>query len=426
MSAVGSGWSRLLALTVTALLVVAHPAVAHPAAAADDPRRGELWWFDVLGVEAAWEISRGDGVVVAVVDTGVQLDHPDLTGQLVVAEDGSVGRDLLEGGAVVGDPNGHGTLVAGLIAARAGNGVGVAGVAPGASILPVRVLDATGRGRASTLDAGIRWAVDNGADVVNLSLEVEETDDGPAATLVAPNAAIDYAWERGVVVVAATGNGGAAAAGYPDGAPVVLVGATDRDDELAAFSDADRADALLAPGTDMVTTWCRPREGGCDEVTRYGVGTGTSFAAPVASGVVALLLAAGLGPEQAVRVLRETAVDLGPPGPDDRFGVGRIDAAAALAAGTVLLASEGAVTPSAPLPPTPPSRTPPPRVSAIGEPVADVPGGAAPPTDDVVADAPPREPEAVPPTLLLLAVVLLLVAAAAVAREAARRPATGD
>ena len=373
--------TRVVAL-LTALLVAA-PAVA-VALEATDPRRSQLWWFDTLGIEEAWDTSQGDGVVVAVLDTGADLGHPDLVGQFATAQDGRTGRDFVDEGDVT-DPNGHGTIVTGLVAAAANNGEGVAGVAPAARVLPVRVLDADGRGSASTVDAAIRWSVDNGADVINLSLEVEETDGGPDATLTAPNAAIEYAWERGVVVVAATGNSGAGAAGYPEGSPVLLVGASEREDQRAAFSDAERLDAVMAPGVDMVSTWCsRLPDGGCDPELRYGIGDGTSFAAPVAAGAVALLLGSGLDHEQAVRVLRETAVDLGPEGPDETFGVGRIDARAALAAGATLLAS-GEEEPASPAPaPTATTdgqaTTAPaaPGASPSADEVAEVPEGADP------------------------------------------------
>lgn len=434
-----SVWTRTVALVAAALVALPSAALALDA---EDPRRSQLWWFDTLAVEEAWDTSQGEGVVIAVIDTGAQLDHPDLEGQYATAADGSIGRDFVDDGTSPDDPNGHGTLVAGLAAAAANNGVGVAGVAPLARLLPVRVLDPDGRGRASTVDAGIRWAVDNGADVINLSLEVEESDGGPDPTLTAPNAAIEYAWENGVVVVAATGNSGAGAAGYPEGSPVVLVGATDREDELATFSDADRLDAVMAPGIDMISTWCRPVDGGCDPDAEYGIGDGTSFAAPVASGVLALLLGAGLDHQQAVTVLRDTAVDLGDPGPDGRFGVGRIDAAAALAAASTVLAAEQPS--SAPSPAddsTAPTATPSPSDPATASPspaatdtppdddevVLDVPDDAepAPPADEPLADGPVGEPGAPSGALVGLSVFLVLVAAGGTAREAAARRA-GD
>lgn len=428
---------RLLALFAALLVTV--PTVAW-ALDATDPRRSQLWWFDQIGVERAWDTTQGDGVVVAVLDTGAQLDHPDLVGQFATVDGGTLGRDFIDDDGSPTDPNGHGTIVAGLVAAAANNEEGGAGVAPGARIMPVRVLDEDGRGAASTVDAGIRWAVDNGADVINLSLEVEETEDGPDATLTAPNAAIEYAWERGVVVVAATGNSGGGAAGYPEGSPVVLVGATDRDDELATFSDADRLDAVMAPGVDMISTWCQPTEdGGCNPEARYGQGDGTSFAAPVAAGVLALLLGTGLDHVQAVRVLRETAVDLGEEGPDGRFGVGRIDAAAAVAAGASLLASAESPEPAAeptdapapeqPVEEQPAASTAPssPLPSATASPDVglDVPDGPSPAPSPGTPLAGGEEAGELGGTGGSLAAVALLLLAAALAATVAEARAVG-
>lgn len=422
-------------LVLLAALLVALPSVA-AALDATDPRRSQMWWFDQIGVERAWDTTQGEGVVVAVLDTGSQLDHPDLEGQYATAADGTIGRDFVDGDGSPTDPNGHGTIVTGLIGAAANNEEGVAGVAPAARVLPVRVLDADGRGEASTVDAGIRWAVDNGADVINLSLEVEETEDGPDATLTAPNAAIEYAWQRGVVVVAATGNSGAGAAGYPAGSPVVLVGATDRDDELATFSDADRLDAVMAPGVDMVSTWCQPTaDGGCNPDARYGIGDGTSFAAPVASGVVALLLGTGLDHEQAVRVLRDTARDLGEEGPDERFGVGRIDAAAAVAAGASLLASAEEPAPADPPSPpvddpvasegaTAPSPTSDPSQGDQDDLALELPDDPSPapaPDEPLAGDDPGAEPAGGDAALSAAAALLLAMAGAATLAEARAR-----
>jgi serine protease len=319
---------RTVAALLAVLLVL--PAVAW---AAGDPYRIQQWSLDRIRVDEAWAHSQGEGVVVAVVDTGIDLEHPDLRDQLLRDRDGAVvGLDLVEGGDPV-DRHGHGTLVAGVIAATAGNGEGIVGVAPRARLMPIRALDDDGGGRGSDVDEAIRWAVDHGADVINLSLESVKAPDGSSPGPGAPTAAVRYAWERGVVVVAAAGNGGASLSDYPADSPVVLVGATDRDDRRAGFSDRGRADALLAPGVDIVSTWCRdPGQDACDGRTHtYGIAEGTSFAAPHVSGALALLIGAGSEPAEAVERLRRTAVDLGPEGPEDEHGHGRIDVAAALA-----------------------------------------------------------------------------------------------
>jgi serine protease len=242
---------RVVAATLALLLSV--PLVAW---ATDDPYRSQQWALGHLGVERAWSEARGAGTVVAVVDTGVDLEHPDLRERLLRDADGEVvGLDLIDGDRPA-DRHGHGTLVAGIVAATAGNGEGIAGIAPEASIMPIRALDDEGAGRSEDIGTAIRWAVDHGADVVNLSLESVEGS-GTSRPAV-PTDAVRYAWERGVVVVAATGNGGRAESDHPEDSPVVLVGASDPQDRRAVFADHGRSDALLAPGVDIVSTWCGP------------------------------------------------------------------------------------------------------------------------------------------------------------------------
>ena len=146
--------------------------VGGAAVAAQDPYRPQQWNLDRVGAPDGWSVARGDQQVVAIIDSGVDLEHPDLVDRFVRRADGRVlGRDVVEDDDVPQDPLGHGTMVAGVAAATAGNGQGVAGVAPRARLLPVRVLDRDGRGTSSDVDEGIRWAVDHGATVINLSLE---------------------------------------------------------------------------------------------------------------------------------------------------------------------------------------------------------------------------------------------------------------
>src|SRR5215207_9037318 len=152
---------RLVGLVVLILLVL--PAAAGAQA---DPRRGEQWNLDMIESDAAHATATGAGAVIAVVDSGVQTGHPDLAGRLLA------GNDLVDGGAPE-DGNGHGTHVSGIAAAAAGNGVGISSVAPGAKILPVRVLDDAGSDDAERVARGIDWARRNGAHVINLSLGSE-------------------------------------------------------------------------------------------------------------------------------------------------------------------------------------------------------------------------------------------------------------
>lgn len=324
---------HLLVLVVAALLALLVPT---PAEAATDPYRPQQWHLGEIGAPAAWETGRGRGQVVAIVDSGVDLEHPDLADRLARRSDGSVlGWDFVEDDDDPSDVHGHGTMVAGLAAATLGNESGGAGVAPEAQLMPVRVLDEEGRGTQSDVDEGIRWAVDNGATVVNLSLESAVPAPGSAlpVEISAPASAVRYAWNNGVVVVAAAGNSGHPFTDYPSSSPVLLVGATDKDGQKADFSDAGRDDIVMAPGVEIVSTWCvekgqktcRPGD------HSMGRGDGTSFAAPQVAAGVALLRQLGLSPRAAVDQLRKTARDIGPKGPDDETGHGLVNLARATA-----------------------------------------------------------------------------------------------
>lgn len=296
-----------------------------------DPYRPQQWHLDRLGLDGTGAVPTGAGQVVAVVDSGVDLDHPDLAHAILRDAAGDVvGWDWIDDDAVPDDEYGHGTMVAGIVAAAVGNGVGGVGVAPDARIMPLRVLDDRGEGPTGSVAAAIDFAVDNGADVVNLSLEAATTigvDTVPAAI-----AAIEAAVAQGVVVVASAGNRGEPLSDFAPELGVVVVGATDRDDARARFSDAGRVDLLMAPGVDIVSTWCRP-DGApvCDgETHNQGIADGTSFAAPQVAGLVALLGSAGLTGPEAVARLRATTIDIGEPGPDTGTGRGLVSAATAL------------------------------------------------------------------------------------------------
>ncbi|HET7358109.1 MAG TPA: S8 family peptidase [Nocardioidaceae bacterium] len=279
-----------------------------------DADRWAQWALNRLDAENLWAQQPGDGVTVAVVDTGVDAAHPDLAGVVLP------GTDLVSpGGDGSADGNGHGTHVAGIIAAVANNGVGVAGLAQGVRILPVRVLDDNGAGWASTIAKGIIWATDHGASVVNLSLGDHASDDVTAT-------AVQYAEDHGVVVVAAAGNDRADGdpVTYPAAYPGVIgVAATDDQDAVAAFSETGGFVDVAAPGVDIASTF---------PPSTYVYLSGTSMAAPFVSATAALLMAADpqLTPEQAASALESTASDLAPTGRDDASGYGLVDPAAAL------------------------------------------------------------------------------------------------
>jgi subtilisin family serine protease len=278
-----------------------------------EPYWSSQWGPQAIGAEAAWGTSTGSGVVVAVVDTGVDTAHPDLAGRTVPQ------IDVVADGRS-GDPAGHGTQVAGIVVAGL-NRTGIAGVAPAASVLPVRVLDGGGLGDVATVASGIVAATDSGADVINLSLG------GPAASEVQERA-VRYAVDAGVVVVAAAGN--SRDAGNPTMYPaaydgVVAVSSMARDGSASDFANTGWYLDLIAPGEGILSTV---------PAGRYAYGAGTSMAAPHVSAVAALVLAARptLTGTQVASVLIGTAAD-DPSGDgwDPMGGYGRVDAPRAVA-----------------------------------------------------------------------------------------------
>ncbi|MBO3680910.1 type VII secretion-associated serine protease mycosin [Streptomyces sp. NEAU-YJ-81] len=323
----GIGRRLAVALTTAGLtLVLAAPANA-------DGIQAQEWALDTLHVQEAWQTTKGSGVTVAVLDTGVDDSHPDLEGQVLP------GKDLIGFGARRGERAWarHGTAMAGIIAGHghgAVGGEGVLGVAPKARILPVRVIledsDAARKkarsSRGGALAAGIRWAADHGADVINLSLGDDSASAHPEA---AEDAAVQYALRKGVAVVASAGNGGEKGdrVSYPAAYPgVIAVTAVDRYGSRAAFSTRRWYATVCAPGVDVVIA---------DPDKRYYEGWGTSAAAAFVSGSVALVRAAHpeLSPRQIRELLTRTAQDVPEGGRSDALGAGLVDPAAAIAAG---------------------------------------------------------------------------------------------
>ncbi|MGH9036440.1 MAG: S8 family serine peptidase, partial [Acidimicrobiia bacterium] len=237
-------------------------------------------YLSAAGLPRAWDVTTGsDSLVLAVIDSGIDRDHPDLAGRLLT------GRDIVNRDLDPTDDEGHGTMVTGVAGARTNNGAGVAGITWKGRILPIKVLDAEGVALDNDIAAGITWAVDQGADVINLSLG------GPGASSVL-QAAVNYAIARDVVVVSAAGNLrpgiDPVEPHYPaacDG--VIAVGATDGSNNLAAFSNYGSWVDLVAPGVDIYTT---NRASGPAEA--YAKVAGTSFAAPIVAGAALLLRAA--------------------------------------------------------------------------------------------------------------------------------------
>jgi subtilisin family serine protease len=283
--------------------VTAHAAATTPRAhaaqaAAADPRAVDQWALDgdqPMGIESAWRQTTGAGVTVAIIDSGADLGHPDLVPNLWtnpgeipgngVDDDGNGyvddvhGYDFVDNDGTPQDANGHGTHVAGIVGARGGNGIGTAGVAWNVKLMVVRVLDANAQGTTTSVAEGIRYAVDNGARIVNLSLA------GPSST---PDleSAVQYAQAHGVLVVVAAGNDGrdlASTPTYPAAygeSNVIGVAATTRDGGLSSVSDYGPGADVAAPGEEILST---ALGGG------YEWRTGTSMAAPQVTGALALL-----------------------------------------------------------------------------------------------------------------------------------------
>ncbi|MEU9585850.1 type VII secretion-associated serine protease mycosin [Streptomyces werraensis] len=312
---------------LAAALVLVPGTTAHA-----DTIRDRQWALDALHADQVWSTTRGAGVTVAVLDTGVEADHPDLDGNVLQ------GKDLVGFGAREGDEAWarHGTAMAGIIAGHGhgpGNGDGVLGVAPEAKILPVRVIledkdpaRAKARStRGNALAEGIRWAADHGADVINLSLGDDSASAHPEE---GEDEAIQYALRKGVVVVASAGNGGEKGdrISYPAAYPgVIAATAVDRYGTRAPFSTRRWYATVSAPGVDVIIA---------DPDHKYYEGWGTSAAAAFVSGAVALVKAAhpDLTPAQIKRLLQDTARNAPAAGRDDSRGFGFVDPAAAIEA----------------------------------------------------------------------------------------------
>lgn len=308
------------------------PTVAHSFAARTDRASR-----DAIGLDEAQAFSKGDETVtIAVLDTGVDLDHPEYRDALLPGNDfvdilnGAeefIG-DYLGADVVPEDEVGHGTHVAGIIAGR-GKKMPT-GVAPRCRILPVRVLAAmskegrlVGAGLVENINNGVKWAIDQGADVINMSLGVRHSGGGLPHQEV-----IDYARRKGVTVVAASGNDGRQALYYPGAFPSVLaVGAADADGQVAEFSTFGDHVSLIAPGVDVYST-------SLDD--GYAFSTGTSHAAPFVAGAVALLKSfaraqgSELGDRQIKHVLKHTSDKVDRRFKDAKAGFGRLNLADAM------------------------------------------------------------------------------------------------
>ena len=288
----------------------------------NDPKYADQWHLKRVGSESAWEYTCGRGVTVAVIDTGVACydkgpftKGTDLAGTRCVD-----GYNFVSNNADAYDDHGHGTHVAGTIAQTTNNGLGVAGLAYCANLMPIKVLSGSGSGTNTNVAEGIRFAADHGAQVINLSLG------GPFSSKVIENA-VNHALAKGVIVVAAAGNSGKSV-GYPAAYKgVIAVSATDKNDNIAWFSSRGPQVVIGAPGVGVTQqTIC---EGGKNKCEIFGVFNGTSMASPHVAGAAAMLVGQGITDKDAVEsLLTSTAT---PKDDKNLFGAGIMNADAALA-----------------------------------------------------------------------------------------------
>ncbi len=289
----------------------------HATITPNDTNYGLQWGPEKIHAPAAWDLSTGTSdVVVAIVDTGVDLNHPDLNDKIVP------GWDFVGDDPYAQDDHGHGSHVAGIAAAETDNGLGVAGISWGARIMPIKVLDKNGDGYYSNVAKGVRYACNHGAQIINLSL-------GGSTASSTLQHAVEDVYQNGCLMVAAAGND-ANNVDYPAGFPEVMaVAATDQDDSRASFSDYGPEIDVAAPGVGIYSTVWNP-----PDVHTYSWKQGTSMAAPFVAGEAALIWS--LCPEftnvEVRSIIQSTATDRGAPGWDRFYGWGRIDVAEALGA----------------------------------------------------------------------------------------------
>ena len=334
---------KTLAATAVAALTMAAPAAAAP----NDPLYGLQYGPKQVRAELAWPTSTGAGTTIAVVDSGIDLDHPDLAGKIAggITFSGCPGNPAGCGNGdwANGDP--HGTHVAGTAAAITNNGTGVAGVAPDAQLLAVKVLDAEGSGTTPEIVAGIKWAADRGADVINLSIG---SLPGTQLLQAELHKAVGYAIGKGSTVVAAAGNEFVApfcdSPSFADGALCVV--STDPNELRSSFSNfglKPDLNVVAAPGgrgaisceDDIISTFPPGAETACSPAGGYDYLAGTSMASPHVAGVAALLAAQGRSNTEIVSVLEDTARQplLGTRGVyNPVYGYGIVDAQAAVGA----------------------------------------------------------------------------------------------
>lgn len=284
--------------------------ILHAEMTANDPYTSSEWHLAKMQVPSAWDISLGNGITVAILDTGVDATHPDLAGQLVP------GWNMFDNNADTTDVYGHGTMVAGVVGAASNNTAGVSSIAWQSKIMPVRISGLDGMASISTIANGLMWAADHGARVANISYAV-------SGYVTVQNAA-QYMKNKGGITVVSAGNSGALDSS-PASDTMISVSATDSNDARASWSTYGPFVDVSAPG---VGIWTTTRGGG------YSAVSGTSFSSPATAATVTLMMAANpqLSTVDVGNLLKSTAVDLGTAGWDQYYGYGRVNTFAAVQA----------------------------------------------------------------------------------------------
>ena len=298
--------------------------IATKSATANDPyyTNGSAWHLAKIQAPSAWDLSTGSqNVVIAVLDSGASAAHPDLKNKLLP------GYDFINNDNNPDDDNGHGTAVAGVAAPSTNNAVGVAGVAWANPILPVKVLGADGSGNYSAIANGITYAADRGARIINMSL-------GGTSSSRTLQDAVNYAWKKNCVLIAAAGNNGNDTAVYPAAcANVVAVSATNSSDTRPSWSNYGSYVDLSAPGVNIVSL---------QGTNSYAGWNGTSFSSPVVAGVAALMASANpnLTNTELVNLLLKNTNDIGAAGYDVYYGSGRVNAYLAVSAASATVVTD--------------------------------------------------------------------------------------
>lgn len=286
--------------------------MVQPNASANDPYYSSAWHLQKIQAPLAWDVSLGDGVVIGILDSGVDGTHPDLVGKMVA------GYNFYDNNTDTTDVHGHGTACAGAAAASSNNGIGVTGVSWNSKIMPLRISDTAGVGYWSMMASGITWAADHGARVVSLSYASMQTSSAVAS-------AAAYMQNKGGCTVIAMSNTGALESTPNNQTEIFVTATSDSNDTFASWSTFGPSADISAPGYGIWTT----QRGGT-----YGSWWGTSFSTPIVAGVVALMMSANpnLPGQQIQSLLYQNADDLGALGWDQYYGHGRVNAVRAVTA----------------------------------------------------------------------------------------------